>query len=69
MTEDNYKVKVTLKVESTGHHDDKFPDHTGVIEFDATDVHYEVVLEQFKKFLTMMDYVIGIDDEIKLVKG
>jgi hypothetical protein len=68
MNEDNFKVKVTLKVESSGHHDSNFPDKVGILEFDATDVHYEVVLDQFKTFLTMMDYVIDPFDKLALVK-
>ena len=65
---DTYKVKVTLKVESSGHHDPLFPDRTGTIEFDATDVHMNVVLEQFRDFLTMIGYVIEPSDSLKLVK-
>jgi hypothetical protein len=68
MEEDTFKVKVTLKVESTGHHDSSFPDKVSTLEFDATDVHYEVVLDQFKTFLTMMDYVIDPFEKLALVK-
>ena len=66
--EKQYLVKVTLKVESTGHHDEMYPDTTGIIEFDATDVHVDTVLEKFRDFLTIMGYVIDPSDSLKLVK-
>lgn len=66
--EKQYQVKVTLKVESSGHHDELFPDTTGTIEFDATDVHVNVVLEKFRDFLTVIGYVIDPSDSLKLVK-
>lgn len=65
---DTYKVKVTLKVESTGHHDELFPDTIGTIEFDATDAHISAVLEKFTNFLTIMGYVIDPEDSLKIVK-
>ena len=64
---DTYKVKVILKVKSSGHHDPMFPDRESSIEFDATDVHMNVVLEQFRDFLTMIGYVIDPSDSLKLV--
>jgi hypothetical protein len=66
--EKQYLVKVTLKVESTGHHDEMYPDTTGIIEFDATDVHVDTVLEKFRDFLTIMGYIIDPSDSLKLVK-
>ena len=66
--EKQYLVKVTLKVESTGHHDEMYPDTTGTIEFDATDVHVNTVLEKFRDFLTIMGYVIDPSDSLKLIK-
>jgi hypothetical protein len=66
--EKQYQVKVTLKVESSGHHDELFPDTTGTIEFDATDVHVNAVLEKFRDFLTVIGYVIDPSDSLKLVK-
>jgi hypothetical protein len=66
--EKQYQVKVTLKVESSGHHDELFPDTTGPIEFDATDVHVNAVLEKFRDFLTVIGYVIDPSDSLKLVK-
>ena len=65
---DQYKVKVILKVKSSGHHDAMFPDRECSMEFDATDATIEVMLDQFKDFLSLIGYVIRPDDEIKLVK-
>jgi hypothetical protein len=65
---DQYKVKVILKVKSSGHHDPLFPDRESSIEFDATDVHMNVILEQFRDFLTLIGYVIDPSDSLKLVK-
>lgn len=68
MYDNEYKVKVILKVKSSGHHDPLFPDRECSIEFDATDVHVNTVLEQFRDFLTMIGYVIEPSDSLKLVK-
>ena len=66
--QNEYNVKVTLKVESSGHHDEMFPDRTSTIEFDATDLTMDTVLDQFKDFLVVMGYVITPYDSLKLVK-
>ena len=66
--EDQYNVNVVMTVESSGHHDPMFPDTTRSIEFNATDLNVEAVLEQFRDFLTMMGYVIAPEDSLKLVK-
>ena len=58
MEEDNYYVNVKLVLETGGHSDSQFPDKTCTIEFDATDVHMDVVLDQFKDFLSLMGYVV-----------
>ena len=66
--QNEYNVKVTLKVESSRHHDELFPDRTSTIEFDATDLTIDSLLYQFKDFLIMMGYVIDPFDSLKLVK-
>ena len=58
MMEDNYRVDVALNLSSYGHHDEKFPDKNCSINFNATDIHMDVVLDQFRDFLILMGYVI-----------
>lgn len=55
---DEYKVHVLLNFTSRGHHDNQFPDVNWSLDFDATDVNIDVMLEQFKKMLIAMDYVV-----------
>lgn len=58
MEEDNYYVNVKLILETGGMNDSEFPDKKCSIEFDATDVHMDVVLDQFRDFLILMGYVV-----------
>ena len=55
--EDNYKVTVSLSSSTVGSTDEKFPDSTVIIEFDATDAHMSVVLHKFQDLLNAMGYV------------
>lgn len=55
--EDNYIVSASLSFTSTGHDDPQFPDVNWSLSFDATDVHMDVVLEQFQHMLNAMGYV------------
>lgn len=64
---DNYKVNVTMVLDTYGHSDSQFPDKNCTIEFDATDVHMSVVLDQFKDFLILMGYVIDPYKRLELV--
>jgi hypothetical protein len=64
--EDEYNVKVTLTSETTG--GEFSTDEKVVIEFDATDATYEVVLEKVELLLKAMGYVfdgrrVGMIDE------
>lgn len=56
MEEDNYIVDVTLSLRTVGHGDPEFPDKRATINFNATDVHVDVVLQQFEDFLVLMGY-------------
>ena len=65
---DDYNVSVKMEVVSTGHHDTMFPDTSRVIEFDATDLPIEAVLDQFRDFAIMMGYVFDIREKIGVVR-
>jgi hypothetical protein len=55
--EDDYKVTVSLSSSTVGSTDEKFPDSTVIIEFDATDVQISAVLRKFQDLLNAMGYV------------
>ena len=54
---DDYKITVTLASRTVGSTDEKFPDSTFIVEFDATDAHMSVVLRKFQDLLSAMGYV------------
>lgn len=65
---DEFCVTVKMEVVSTGHGDPMFPDTSRVIEFDATDLPIEAVMDQFRDFAIMMGYVFDIREKIGVIR-
>ena len=56
-TMEDYSVTVYMEATTEGSMDEQFPDNTVTIEFDATDVHIDVMLRKFQDLLNVMGYV------------
>lgn len=64
----DYKVKVTLKCDTTGY--DDIPDSCVTIEFDSTELNIDQMLDKYLDFMSSIGYVINREhDKFVYVRG